>query len=157
MDRKPRNPRRKNGVSGNERRTDRAILVVNAGSSSLKFSVYRVTGQDQLNETARGLLDGIGVRPHFSARLLGDGKEEKRDLAASEAGDHRGAIAIVADWLGGHLGGAQPVAVGHRVVHGGIAYAEPVLVDATVLAALEALVPLAPLHQPHNLAAIRAI
>jgi acetate kinase len=144
-------------MSGTERQADQAILVVNAGSSSLKFSVYRVTGQDQLKETARGLLDGIGVRPHFSARILGDGKEEKRDLGASETGDHRGAIAIVADWLNGHLGGARPVAVGHRVVHGGIAYAEPVLVDAGVMTALEALVPLAPLHQPHNLAAIRAI
>ena len=73
-------------MTGNDRRADQAILVVNAGSSSLKFSVYRVADKDELKETARGLLDGIGVRPHFSARVLGDGKEEKRDLAASEAG-----------------------------------------------------------------------
>jgi acetate kinase len=144
-------------MTESQRRAEQAILVVNAGSSSLKFSVYRVADQGELEETARGLLDGIGVRPHFSARVLGDGKEEKRDLAASEAGDHGGAIAIVAEWLRGHLAGALPIAVGHRVVHGGIAYAEPVLVDDTVMAALEALVPLAPLHQPHNLAAIRAI
>jgi len=149
-------------MTGSEGRDAEAILVVNAGSSSLKFSVYRIgdgriaDGSD-LEETARGLLDGIGVHPRFSARTLRDGQEERRDLGPSEAGDHRGATAIVAEWLRDHLGGAQPVAVGHRVVHGGTRYAEPVLVDAAVLAGLEALVPLAPLHQPHNLAAIRAI
>jgi acetate kinase len=144
-------------MSGNGQRAEQAILVVNAGSSSLKFSVYRVEGQKELEETARGLLDGIGVHPSFAAKDLRAGKEDNRSLTTSEAGDHRGAIAIVADWLPGHLGGAQPIAVGHRVVHGGITYAEPVVVDAGVMAALEALVPLAPLHQPNNLAAIRAI
>ena len=134
-----------------------AVLVVNAGSSSVKFSVYRVEGAAPPAETARGLLDGIGVRPHLAARDLESGASEDRPLTASEAGDHRGAIAIVAEWLRDHLGGAKPIAVGHRVVHGGTAYAQPVLLDPSVLAALEALVPLAPLHQPHNLAAIRAI
>jgi acetate kinase len=134
-----------------------AVLVINAGSSSVKFSVYRVEGAAPPAETARGLLDGIGVRPHLAARDLESGASEDRPLTASEAGDHRGAIAIVAEWLRDHLGGAKPIAVGHRVVHGGTAYAQPVLLDPSVLAALEALVPLAPLHQPHNLAAIRAI
>src|SRR6202035_5077120 len=99
--------------------------VVKPGSSSLKFSVYRVEGQQELEESARGLLDGIGVHPSFVAKDLRTGKEDKRSLTPSEAGDYGGAIAIVADWLRGHLGGAQPIAVGHRVVHGGIAYAEP--------------------------------
>ena len=134
-----------------------AVLVINAGSSSVKFSVYRVEGAAPPAETARGLLDGIGVRPHLAARDLESGASEDRPLTASEAGDHSGAIAIVAEWLRDHLGGAKPIAVGHRVVHGGTAYAQPVLLDPSVLAALEALVPLAPLHQPHNLAAIRAI
>lgn len=134
-----------------------AVLVINAGSSSVKFSVYRVEGAGPPAETARGLLDGIGVRPHLVARDLESGAAEDRPLTTSEAGDHSGAIAIVAEWLRGHLGGAKPIAVGHRVVHGGTAYAQPVLLDPSVLAALEALVPLAPLHQPHNLAAIRAI
>lgn len=134
-----------------------AVLVVNAGSSSIKFSVYRVDGAAPPAATARGLLDGIGVRPHLAARDLESGASEDRPLTASEAGGHSGAIAIVAEWLRGHLGAAKPIAVGHRVVHGGTAYAQPVLLDPSVLAALEALVPLAPLHQPHNLAAIRAI
>jgi acetate kinase len=80
-----------------ERQADRAILVVDVGSSSLEFSVYRVKGQvegrDELAETARGLLDGIGLRPRFSARDLGDDRAEDRGLDASEAGDHRGVIA----------------------------------------------------------------
>jgi acetate kinase len=134
-----------------------AVLVINAGSSSVKFSVYRVEGAGPPAETARGLLDGIGVRPHLATRDLDSGAAEDRPLTASEAGDHSGAIAIVAEWLRGHLGGAKPIAVGHRVVHGGTAYAQPVLLDPSVLATLETLVPLAPLHQPHNLAAIRAI
>jgi acetate kinase len=75
--------------------------------------------RDELAETARGLLDGIGVHPPFSARDLADDKAEDPALDASEAGDHRGVIAIVADWLGKHLGGAPPIAVRHRVVHGG--------------------------------------
>lgn len=132
------------------------VLVVNAGSSSVKFSVHRVDGGAPV-EAARGLLDGIGVRPHFTARVVDGGAAEDRALSASEAGDHAGAIAIVVEWLRGHLGGTKPIAVGHRVVHGGTAYAAPVRIDDAVLAALEALVPLAPLHQPHNLAAIRAI
>src|SRR3989442_10434346 len=98
-------------MTESQRRAEQAILVVNAGSSSLKFSVYRVADQGELEETARGLLDGIGVRPHFSARVLGDGKEEKRDLAASEAGDHGGANAIVAEWLPGPLPRAPPTSV----------------------------------------------
>ena len=134
-----------------------AVLVVNAGSSSVKFSVYRVNAAAPPTETARGLLDGIGVRPHFAARDLEGGGAEDRALTASEAGNHSGAIAIVAEWLHGHLGGAKPIAVGHRVVHGGTAYSQPVLLGPTVMTALEALVPLAPLHQPHNLAAIRAV
>ena len=134
-----------------------AVLVVNAGSSSVKFSVYRVNAAGPPAETARGLLDGIGVRPHFAARDLEGGGAEDRALTPSETGDHDGAIAIVADWLRGHVGGAKPIAVGHRVVHGGTAYSRPVLLDPAVMTALDALVPLAPLHQPHNLAAIRAV
>src|SRR3989442_3368691 len=128
-------------MTESQRRAEQAILVVNAGSSSLKFCVYRVADQGELEETARGLLDGIGVRPHFSARVLGDGKEEKRDLAASEAGDHGGAIPIVADWLRGPLAGALPVALRHRVVHGGGAHGEPLLRCCTVLGALPGLRP----------------
>jgi len=134
-----------------------AVLVVNAGSSSLKFSVYRIEDAGGIAETARGLLDGIGVRPHFRARSTAGDQQEDRSLTAAEAGDHRGATAIVARWLQGHLDNATPIAIGHRVVHGGMAYALPMRIDDAVMAALEALVPLAPLHQPHNLAAIRAV
>jgi acetate kinase len=123
------------------------IVVLNAGSSSLKFSVYRAT--PTLRASVHGLVEGIGVK----ARLTVEGGRPE----PVDAGDHGAALALVADCLERQLDGARPAAIGHRVVHGGARYAEPVIVDDAVMAALESLVPLAPLHQPHELAAIRAV
>lgn len=123
-----------------------AILVLNAGSSSLKFQTFAPEGGGP-RRLLRGQIDGIGLRPRFR---VGD---EARDLTQAEAGDLPGAMAFLWRWLEGQEIGA----VGHRVVHGGPDHAAPVVVDDAVLARLEALTDLAPLHQPGNLAPIRLI
>jgi len=134
-----------------------SILVVNAGSSSLKFSLFRVDDGATLQLAARGLLDGLGTRPRLSVKDGAGASLEARDLAVADARDAKDAVAISGAWLREWFAGEPLLAVGHRVVHGGAAYSRPALVDEPVLAALERLVPLAPLHQPHNLAAIRAL
>jgi acetate kinase len=134
--------------------TRSAALVLNAGSSSLKFAVFDLA-RDGV-ELVRGEIEGIGVAPHFRAfdsarQMIG---EWRRPAALAP---HEALLDELLDWIETHLGDAALVAVGHRVVHGGARFAAPALVSPEVLAALEALVPLDPLHQPHNLAPIRAI
>lgn len=132
------------------------LLVLNAGSSSLKFALFddpADAGRDpQLQR--RGQIEGLLTAPHFVAR---DGKgatvDEKR-WPAGEALGHDAATAFLLDWIGR---GQRLRACGHRVVHGGRDFVRPVRVDDAILARLDALSPLAPLHQPHNLAPIRAI
>jgi acetate kinase len=124
-----------------------ALLVLNAGSSSLKFSVF--PADESLRPSVHGLVGGIGIHPRFT---VGGGTSE-----TVTAVDHHGAFNAVAAWLERHLNDARPVAVGHRIVHGGWQYDRPVRVDGAVLAVLDSLVPLAPLHQPQELAAIRAV
>jgi acetate kinase len=134
-----------------------AIVVINAGSSSVKFAVFHVGPGSVLRMELEGQVDGIGTRPHFSVTSADGAVQEDRDLAGVRGDDHGGAMAEIRAWLDAHRGGDRVVAVGHRVVHGGQVYAAPVLVDARVIAELDRLVPLAPLHQPHNVAAIRAV
>ncbi|MFM8272802.1 MAG: acetate/propionate family kinase [Gemmata sp.] len=129
------------------------ILVLNAGSSSLKFSAFPAGGGGAL---ARGQVEGIGTAPRFTLRGADGAALIKEALGAGPALDHEGALGLVIERLRAHLGGDRVVAVGHRVVHGGVKFTAPVRTDDAVLAELEALVPLAPLHQPHNLAAVRA-
>jgi acetate kinase len=124
-----------------------AMLVLNAGSSSLKFALFAASAS--LDPSVHGLVDGIGVEPRLA---VAGGPAERVD-----ARDHRGALDVVARWLERSLDGAKPTAVGHRVVHGGWQFDRPVRVDTSVLATLESLVPLAPLHEPQELAAIRAV
>jgi acetate kinase len=133
-----------------------AILVLNAGSSSLKFSVFR--DGDLPTLVLRGQLEGLFTRPHFVARdETGKVAGEQQWPDGTQLG-HVGAIEFLFSWgRGGALGGQRIAAAGHRVVHGGLKYTEPVRIDADVLTALTAFIPLAPLHEPHNLAAIRAI
>jgi acetate kinase len=132
-----------------------AVLTINAGSSSLKFSLYRV-GDDKPALALDGQVEGIGTEPHMKAsdadgRMLVD---RRPDDAAM---DHAACFRMVGDWLRGQLGDLHLVGVGHRVVHGGTAFTAPVRIDDAVLAKLEDLCPLAPLQQPHNLAGIRAV
>jgi acetate kinase len=131
-------------------------LVLNAGSSSLKFCVFcRPMGQRWFLE-ARGQIEGIGTSPRLSAKGA-DGKLIANDQLGREVGDSRAAIDALGSWLRSTYAGARVLAVGHRVVHGGTHYAEPTIVTAEVVADLHTLVPLAPLHQPYNIAAIEAI
>ncbi len=134
-----------------------AILVINAGSSSVKFTVFHLGAGRALEVGPDGEVDGIGTHPHFTVRDPGGAALVDRDVTAERGDGHRGAMDEIRAWLEEHRGADRLVAVGHRVVHGGREYAAPVLIDARVVAALERLVPLAPLHQPHHLAAIRAI
>ncbi|HKE10303.1 MAG TPA: acetate/propionate family kinase [Myxococcota bacterium] len=136
-----------------------AILVLNAGSSSLKFSLFRGSdGDAELRSVFEGQVEGIGQ--HTARLVVSDAAGKRRSaesLRAAEAGDHRAAIARVRTWLRDHGGVEGLGAVGHRVVHGGSVYDAPVRIDKAVLEQLEHLVPLAPLHQPQQLAAIRAV
>jgi acetate kinase len=135
------------------------ILVINAGSSSCKFSVYEKVADRSLAAVAHGQVEGIGEGSNRPARIeVADGRGRKLVDKPIAAKDHAGAMAAIHDWFVEHIGSESGFSgVGHRVVHGGLAYAEPVLIDVAVLAALDELVPLAPLHQPNNLAAIRAV
>jgi acetate kinase len=131
------------------------ILVINAGSSSIKISVFETAADRSLTPRVQGEVAGIGTTPRFSAV-----DAQGRGLADEfvPRNDHEGAIAAILGWFAGHIGGEAALdGVGHRIVHGGLVYSQPVLIDDHVIAELEALVPLAPLHQPHHLAAIRAI
>ena len=133
-----------------------AILVLNAGSSSLKFSVF-LQGEPPA-PLLRGQLEGLFTQPRFLVRDHAGGVAGEKEWAVGTRLGHDGAIEFLFAWgRGGALRGHRIVAAGHRVVHGGLKFIRPVLIDPDVLSALEALVPLAPLHQPHNLAAIKAI
>ncbi len=135
---------------------DETILVVNAGSSSIKFELFEVGPGEQLSSRLEGRIEGIGVQP----RLLATGADGERlvdeRFEPARVPEVEAAQGVVGGWLARHLV-RPPLAVGHRVVHGGPDYAQPVRLDARVLADLERFVPLAPLHQPNNLAPIRAL
>jgi acetate kinase len=132
------------------------LLVINAGSSSIKFSVYEIADVG-LEGAFKGQIEGIGTRPRLRARDHSGVSLVDAQFEAAEVADVPSAIGRVGAWLREQLGGKLPVAVGHRVAHGGPVYAAPVAVDEDVLAVLERFVPLAPLHQPNNLQPIRAI
>ncbi len=136
-----------------------AVLVLNAGSSSLKFAVFGVgDAATDRSPILRGQIAGIGATPRFDARDAGGRAlvDDPVGLASGVAG-HGPAIAVLLDWLDRRPEDYRIVAVGHRVVHGGPDHTAPALVDAALIADLAALQPLAPHHQPHNIAAIRAI
>lgn len=132
------------------------ILVLNAGSSSIKFSAFDAS-DDALTLVLRGNIDGLYTSPAFRA-IDGAGKE----VEAKQWGDgtelgHGGGIAFLADFLRSHGEGHRLIAVGHRVVHGGVRFTQPAKITTEVIAALAALSPLAPLHQPHNLKTIQIL
>ncbi len=132
-----------------------ALLILNAGSSSLKFSVFRDCDPPEL--LLRGQLESLLTEPRFVARDAAGQVLGERTWPAGSTLRHAGGIEFLFDWGRDKLGESRLVAAGHRVVHGGTRFTQPMRVDDRVLADLESLVPLAPLHQPHNLAAIRAV
>ncbi len=135
-----------------------AIAVLNAGSSSLKFSLHEVV-EGNLRVAVRGQIEGLGTTPHFKAKDAAGKNIVDADLPkrGSTVG-HDESFEYLVEWLRGHFADRmQPIGVGHRVVHGGAEFIKPTLVDAQVLKKLEALIPLVPLHQPHNLAGIKAV
>ena len=136
--------------------TDR-LLVLNAGSSSLKFALYEAGGGDPL-PLCRGQFAGIGRAPAFAARLAtGEPMPAPAASALAAVRTHADALAALPDWLAAQGYGGALAGAGHRVVHGGAHFTAPLRLDETILAELAALEPLAPHHQPHNVAAIRAL
>jgi acetate kinase len=131
-------------------------LVLNAGSSSLKFCVFRQGPGSAWDVEARGQIEGIGTSPRMTIKDA-LGKKRLDDKLDPAVRDGKAAIDTLAAWLRSHYQGGRIVGVGHRVVHGGPRYSGPVVVTKAILAELSALTPLAPLHQPHNLAPIEAI
>jgi acetate kinase len=138
----------------------RAILVINAGSSSIKFALFGWEQRLAENAALRGQIDGIGESPKLTASNARGDLLDTPSISSSLTGDrdlHYEALQFLLEWLARHAASWQVVAVGHRVVHGGERYSEPVLLTEETLSYLESLVSLAPLHQPHNLAAIHAL
>jgi acetate kinase len=135
---------------------DDYALVLNAGSSSLKFCVYCRPADAGWRLEARGQIDGIGTLPKLTAKDEAGASLADAQLDGSVK-DGGAALEVLAGWLRQNYGGSRVLGVGHRVVHGGAKYAGPVVVSPGVLDELRALVPLAPLHQPYNLAAIEAV
>ncbi|QHP71500.1 acetate kinase [Bradyrhizobium sp. LCT2] len=132
------------------------ILVVNAGSSSVKFQVFSVEGEGRLRRQLKGQMDGIGSRPRLRASGANGDPLADRAYPIETVPDVPAAMGVAGEWLRDELR-IHPIAVGHRVVHGGPEYDRPVLIDHGVVARLERFVSLAPLHQPHNLSPIRSI
>jgi acetate kinase len=133
------------------------ILVLNSGSSSIKFQLFAVRAGGRLERRMKGVIDGIGVQPRFRASgMRGEGLVDQT-WPAAEVGTVPAALDKLVVFLRDRIGGRLPRAVGHRVVHGGPIYTAPTVVTDAVLDQLERFVPLAPLHQPNNLAPIRTI
>jgi acetate kinase len=136
--------------------TAKAIVVINAGSSSIKFSLFLERGGD-LVPAVRGHVEGLSTAPRFVARDPSGRTLAERSWGEDVTLGHEAAMAHLRAYLREELLDNRLVGVGHRVVHGGLEYAAPVRVDAGVLEALQQLVSLAPLHQSHNLSPIAAL
>ncbi len=134
----------------------RAIASLNAGSSSIKFGVF-VIGPLGLRRIVHGKVEGIGIAPHFVVRGSRGDRLIDRTWPGGAGLEHEELLSQLVDYAVEHLQHVEVVAVGHRVLHGGAEFQRPQLVDDALLDALERLTRIAPLHQPHNLAAIRAL
>jgi acetate kinase len=132
------------------------VLVINAGSSSIKFQLFEAHEHDPIM-LYKGLIDGIYVDPKFVAKDANDNKLTDERLPADLPKSHDSALRHLLAWMQPHLHGRKIAAIGHRVLHGGMKYSEPVLITPEVFAVLEEFIPLGPLHQPHNLTPIRIL
>ena len=131
------------------------IGVLNSGSSSIKYSIFSIDGAD-LRPSVYGQIEGIFTSPRFVAKSDGEIKAEKSWGEGVNLG-HSDATAYLFGFLRDEIANDHLIGVGHRVAHGGVNYRHPVRLDADVLQTLEGLIPLAPLHQPYNLAPIRVV
>ncbi|MEL6264652.1 MAG: acetate/propionate family kinase [Pseudomonadota bacterium] len=131
------------------------VLTLNAGSSSIKFAVFAPDGGEGTRRLS-GQVERIGTEPRITVDATGAEPRVERALPAGAATDHAGACAAILATVETRLPGAAIAAVGHRIVHGGTTCTEPVVLDDAVLAELDRFSPFAPLHQPHNLAAVAA-
>jgi acetate kinase len=131
-------------------------LVLNAGSSSLKFCVFRRPETRQWQLDAKGQIEGIGTSPRLSVKD-GAGARIADDSLDTTVSDGRKAVDALAAWLHAKYSGGKVLGVGHRVVHGGSRFVSPTIVNQETLAQLRELIPFAPLHQPYNLAAIEEV
>ena len=137
-----------------------ALLTLNAGSSSIKFALFKRENPVPARPELVGQIDGIGAHPHLKAKDQSGKMLDDIDLpieANVEGGQHRAALAYLVRWLEAHDAGSRIVAVGHRVVHGGESYSHPIRINDAHFTRLKEFIPLAPLHQPHNLAGIEAL
>ena len=133
------------------------ILVLNSGSSSIKFQLFAISARERLERRMKGLIEGIGTRPRFTAKGATEDSLVDETWPAAEVGTVPAALDKLVVFLRERMGGQLPRGIGHRVVHGGPAYTSPIIVTDAVLDRLQQLMPLAPLHQPNNLAPIRTI
>src|SRR5215468_2856296 len=134
-----------------------SVLVVNAGSSSVKFQLFAVGSHDRVELRTKGQVDGIGTRPRLSAKSADGRVLTDQHWSAEEVPSIPAALDRSIPFLREQIGGTLPAVVGHRVVHGGPDFDAPTFIDAGVLERLERLAPLAPLHQHNNLLPINAI
>lgn len=134
------------------------ILVINAGSSSIKFAVFGNGDHSEPELRVKGQIEGLAGDPAFQVKNSeGHTIDRHNGWPHGVALSHADALRFILGWLRENMGQTEIVAAGHRVVHGGLVYDQAVRIDAKVIADLDQLAPLAPLHQPHNLAAIRAL
>lgn len=126
------------------------VVTLNAGSSSVKFALF-AADEDWPRLIVSGAVEGLGANPRFRVAVV-DGEPDDRPLAGSLT--HRQAIAAIFEWIEDAYPAGAVSAIGHRIVHGGLRFAAPIIVDAETIAQLREFIPLAPLHQPHNIAGI---
>ncbi len=133
------------------------LLTLNAGSSSIKFAVFEIVAGSEPVSLSHGQIEGIGTAPHFLARDKSGAVLPQYHWPGNAAVTHEEVLTELLRWIDAHLDGARLMAAGHRVVHGGRKLIAPAQLTDAVIAELESLVPLAPLHQPHSLSAIKAL
>lgn len=135
----------------------RLILIINAGSSSVKCALMAIDAQGSVQECARGQVDGIGRDAEFSMRFADGHKDVKEVMSSGTKTSHKEALGLILKTVDDIYGLNALVGAGHRIVHGGPNFINPSILDAAAIAELKKLIPLAPLHQPHNLAAIESL
>lgn len=133
-----------------------AILVINTGSSSIKFALFLLAEAEALSRGVSGKVSGIGAQAAFSVTSQVDRQVQESHVEIT-ATDHAQALHIILSWLDSNSRDLNLLAIGHRVVHGGTRFSSAVRLDTSSLEALKALIPLAPLHQPHALHAIEVL